>query len=81
MNQRMEELAKQAGLEWVFERAQVNGKSSVLDSLELFSQLIVLECSEVAKMGAKPEFQLAGDYARGSEHAAWRIENHFGVEK
>ena len=74
MNERIQELAKQAGFHFDAYNEVTNRKA------ELFAELIVKECVEICK---KQEYK----YWRSSEEDHWTpidsanaIQEHFGVE-
>jgi len=76
MNERIKELAEQAGLNatLLFNK----------EKLEKFSELIVKECIEVVKQDMYSGMGDHSDYSLGSDHtlqmAIGGIKEHFGVE-
>jgi len=46
MNKRIEELAKEAGLEWALKRASLSGQTADSDSIEKFAELIIRDCAK-----------------------------------
>ena len=80
MNERIKELAEQAGLR--FTQLMSNPMVPVVDGketdLEKFSELIIRECMEVAS----PNYMSTpSDSVYYVEQAIIRIEEHFGVEE
>ena len=77
MNERIKELAEQAGLKhhnWITNESNVKDgdfKYPRLEDYEKFAQLIVRECAAEADKCAE----------RGSWMAGYRIKQHFGVEE
>jgi len=80
MNERIKELAEQAGLR--FTQLMSNPMVPVVDGketdLEKFAELIIRECMEVAS----PNYMSTpSDSVYYVEQAIIRIEEHFGVEE
>ena len=78
MNERILELAKQAGLKFPSEEA--------LSPVELkFAEMIVRECAEITDGLSKlyPRTDVAFDvgYTMGTTRATKEIKHHFGVEE
>ncbi len=71
MNERIKELAEQAG----FNPYNYQGGNSAL--FEKFAELIVKECSEIAK---STDLSDSDDYRSGRYWAGLDIKKHFGVE-
>ena len=71
MNERIQELAKQAGFDAVSLVA-----FNIKEDLEKFAELIVRECVQVAH----PKLIDVGEWAAGMRLAQKRIKEHFGVE-
>ena len=73
MNERIKELAEQAGLEYNFD-------PMLWLKHEKFAELIVAECAQACiNMGNDYEIKSAGQYQ--AELFAFAIKQHFGVEK
>jgi ADP-heptose:LPS heptosyltransferase len=90
MNERIKELAKQAGAEfWQrLENDVVNPEAYITfdppEGLEQFAELIVRECMKVAvnkDSGYIHPANVAGYMAAGRSTAAQMIKEHFGVEE
>ena len=76
MNERVEELAHQAGLDSFY----VPEWSPWAEEFEKFAELIVRECIEQAH-GVANLRGVNDDMIYGADTAAGRISKHFGVEK
>jgi len=78
MNERIKQLAEQAGLR--FTQLMSNPMVPVVDGketdLEKFAELIVRECIEVCKSRVGNS-----DYTTGRMHCVSDIKEHFGVEE
>jgi exo-beta-1,3-glucanase (GH17 family) len=76
MNQRILELAKQAGI-------KANSEQAMSPQEQLFAELIVQECISVINTKAA-EVPVEDEYERmwkmGTEFAVYQIEKHLGVE-
>ena len=79
MNERIKELAEQAGIEFTYDPTETPMRAFVEcweDELDKFSELIVRECMDVAK-----------DHTPGTEECEYtwlihdKIKEHFGVEE
>jgi hypothetical protein len=46
MNKKIEELAKEAGLDWVLKRASVAGQTDDKESIEKFAELLIRDCAK-----------------------------------
>ena len=80
MNERIKELAKEAGL-W---RQHYDIGEESPERLEKFAELIVKECAEIAVFkdsGTIATADVAGHMAAGRSIAARLIKEHFGVEE
>ena len=79
MNERIKELAEQAGLKhhnWITNESNVKDgdfKYPRLEDYEKFAELIVQECSNIAEQYDAPKMSGPGMIIAG------RIESHFGV--
>ena len=71
MNERIEKLAEEAGLD-VYP-ISITGST---EELEKFAELIVREC--VGMLDDEDDY---GPYSTGVRSAAYRIKKHFGVEE
>ena len=86
MNERIKELAEQAGAE-TWSRAPmraVTGLAFTDENLKKFAELIVRECIKVAvnkDSGYMHPADVAGYMAAGRSTAAHMIKEHFGVEE
>ena len=76
MNERVEELAHQAGLDSFY----VPEWSPWAEEFEKFAELVVRECIEQAH-GVANLRGVNDDMIYGADTAAGRISKHFGVEK
>ena len=78
MNERIKELAREAGL-------LVHNPEGVPTKLEKFAELIVEECAEITDGLSKlyPRTDVAFDvgYTMGTTRATKEIKHHFGVEE
>ena len=68
MNDRVRQLAEQAGFDWDLKRSSLYGQDNDKQNLAKFAELIVLKCAEIADT-AEPF--LASDL----------IKEHFGVKE
>ena len=76
MNERIKELAKQAGIDEWWDSG--NERREVLqEHLEKLAELIVEECVEVAH----PKLTDVGEWAAGMRLVQKRLKQHFGVEE
>ena len=84
MNERIRELAEQAGLKyhnWITNESNIDDgdfKYPRLEDYEKFAELIVRECAITVIDGC--EMRNAEDVKRAEYHAK-RIKQHFGVEE
>lgn len=84
MNERIKELAEQAGLKyhnWITNESNIDDgdfKYPRLEDYEKFAELIVRECAITVIDGC--EMRNAEDVKRAEYHAK-RIKQHFGVEE
>ena len=46
MNKKIEELAKEAGLDWALKRESLTGQSDDRDCIEKFAELIIRDCAK-----------------------------------
>ena len=46
MNKKIEELAKEAGLDWALKRASVAGQTDDKESIEKFAELLIRDCAK-----------------------------------
>ena len=76
MNDRIEELAIQAGFE---NGHQDRNGNSLSGELEKFAELIVRECVDICNRVYFENYPDAEDFERSQEGDA--IQNHFGVEE
>ena len=70
MNERIQELMKQAGTD-------TSGKWMGVEHAEKFAELIVAECVSIAH----PQLKDVGEWAAGMRLVQKRIKEHFGVEE
>ena len=84
MNERIKQLADQAGLKhhnWITNESNINDgdfKYPRLEDYEKFAELIVRECDQVcADRGTHHD----GLYSAWADDCSKRIGKHFGVEK
>ena len=80
MNERIRELAKEAGL-W---RQHYDIGEESPERLEKFAEFLVKECAEIAVFkdsGTIATADVAGHMAAGRSIAARLIKEHFGVEE
>jgi hypothetical protein len=77
MNERIRELAEQAGMNIVDDKFSTYGKFA-----EKFAELIVAECLKIAKT-REDEFESAGllDESNAVGNVAYRISRQFGVKR
>ena len=71
MNERIKELAEQAGMNIVDDKFSTYGKFA-----DKFAELIVRECMEVCKSRVGNS-----DYNTGRMHCVSDLKEHFGVEE
>ena len=80
MNERIKELAEQAGFE---NGHQDRNGNSLSGELEKFAELIVRECAEISEQSQWSEAK--GEYYEGFNEAmiyvSNKIKEHFGVEE
>ena len=76
MNERIRELAEQAGFR---SNPDIYDRNQSFD-IEKFAQLIVRECSKVIRHGGQRKGAFGNEDLRPSEIATM-IEEHFGVEE
>jgi hypothetical protein len=74
MNQRILELAKQAGI-------KANSEQALSPQEQLFAELIVRECTEVCKKEEYYYWRSSEDQDFTPQDCADAIEEHFGVEE
>jgi hypothetical protein len=82
MNERIKELAEQAGIN-VSQKNYGYYWVESADGIEKFAELIVKECAKVAVFkdsGMAASADVAGYMAAGRSTAARMIKQHFGVE-
>jgi len=75
MNERIRELAEQAGCDWWEGRAQ-RDMTRCDTELQKFAELIVRECIAQCEKNAENEW-----LGSGSKLSAFNIKEHFGVEE
>jgi hypothetical protein len=46
MNKRIEELAKEAGLDWVLKRESLSGQADDKECIEKFAELLIRDCAK-----------------------------------
>ena len=86
MNERIKELAEQAGLKhhnWITNESNVKDgdfKYPRLEDYEKFAELIVRECADICMEMAAKCAGLPGDGALAKDCADW-IKKDFGVEE
>jgi hypothetical protein len=73
MNERIKELAEQAGAQY----GRITPVSLDCDGIERFAKLIVKECI----FQACNDFGSSGQFYEGAKYAANQIKEHFGVEE
>jgi hypothetical protein len=75
MNERIKQLARNAGISILYKYDGYDGHAAVLDynDIELFAQLIVYECVDLALGSSHREDDMGAIIAK-------KIEQHFGVE-
>ena len=76
MNERIEELAEQAGFE---SGHQDRNGNSLSGELEKFAELIIRECVDICNRVYFENYPDAEDFERSQEGDA--IQNHFGVDQ
>jgi hypothetical protein len=87
MNERIQELGKQAGLKIEYQMINPPKPLQILGSteqFEKFAELIVRECAQIAVFkdsGTVATADVAGHMAAGRSIAARLIREHFGVEE
>jgi hypothetical protein len=72
MNERIKELAEQAGYDWQWDTQIDFGHKE----MEKFAELIIQECLDQLHVGDTDE-----DYDKGAYWSREQIKNHFGVEE
>ena len=83
MNERIQQLAEQAGLKhhnWITNESNVkdgNFKYPRLEDYEKFAELIVRECIQVGG----PEDSYTDDWFKAKADSINKIKQHFGVEE
>jgi hypothetical protein len=75
MNERIQELAEQAGIVFWEMSGDVDWRQANKETLEKFAELIVRECMDIAYAYDAPKMSGPGMIV------ANRIEDHFGVEE
>jgi hypothetical protein len=83
MNERIKELAEQAGFKYIKEEG-IGWAGDYRSSLPKFAELIIRECMKVAVFRDDEYVNTAttaGYMAAGRETAARMIKGHFGVEE
>ena len=78
MNERIKELAEQAGIYQLDRFDAIDGSNQ----MEKFAELIVRECLEIAK-NREDEFESAGllEQSNAVGNVAYRISRQFGVKR
>jgi hypothetical protein len=72
MNEKIQQLAEQANLGWAIRRANLQGDSADLESLNKFAELIIEECAKLAEyQGYNQAFGLGG--LRSKLHEYFRV--------
>jgi hypothetical protein len=85
MNERIQELSKQAGLNFEYQMINPPKPLQILGSaeqFEKFAELIVRECAQIAVFkdsGTVATADVAGHMAAGRSIASRLIREHFGV--
>ena len=78
MNERIKQLAEQAGFDWALKRSSLYGHDDDKQNLENFAELIIQEAGEAFWSEACHVSDLAyEEYSRNSK----KIKEHFGVEE
>ena len=78
MNERIKELAVQAGFDWALKRSSLYGQDNDKQNLAKFAELIVKECAQLFWSEACHVSDLAyEEYYRNS----MKVKRHFGVEE
>lgn len=80
MNERIRQLAKQAGAEFYADTILVNGKDAD-DLMKRFAELIVLECLEVIEAEFGGGNGDGVEWDRAVEFTYDDVVKHFGVEQ
>jgi hypothetical protein len=84
MNERIRELAEQAGCDWWEGRAQ-RDMTRCDTELQKFAELIVKECAGIAdglsKLYPRTDVGFDVGYTMGTTRATKEIKEHFGVEE
>jgi hypothetical protein len=83
MNERIRQLAEQAGIEFTYDPTETPMRAFAEcweDELAKFALLIVRECSKVISHGGQRKGAFGNEDLRPSEIATM-IEEHFGVEE
>ena len=80
MNQRIKELAKQAGLSYLYDY-DADGHAMVCSEKDIkkFAELIVAECVDTIKSNQWAKDNQA--WSKGMNYSAELIKEHFGVEE
>ena len=90
MNERIKELAEQAGLKyhnWITNESNIDDgdfKYPRLEDYEKFAELIVLECAKAIAdddLAKDCDTFLMDSYAKGIRYSAEVIKEHFGVRE
>ena len=87
MNERIKQLAEQAGFDLIQHGDHVIYDISTKENMSEFARLIVQECFQVVddygvKQSGEPETQIGLNLLIGMKitDAAWKIKQHFGIE-
>jgi len=81
VNDRVRQLAEQAGFDWALKRSSLYGQDNDKQNLAKFAQLIVKECSKVIVNGGYRNPALGEKHPLTPLEIATMIKEHFGVEK
>jgi len=80
MNERIKEIAEQAGIEFVYDPTETPMRAFVEcweDELEKFAELIIKECIDIADQESKTQ---RSNYGKQAADQIWHtIQNRFGV--
>ena len=82
MNERIKQLAEQAGIEFVYDPTETPMRAFVEcweDEMQKFAELIVGECILTIQMGITRDGPDTEKYLRSMKHIK-QIKEHFGVE-
>jgi hypothetical protein len=86
MNERIKELAEQAGLTWNVQPMHFTNTSSPINfpvsanqELEKFAELIVQECANQCDLLLNNK--MSSEWSRGTHDCSREIKKHFGVEE